>query len=652
MISFAEVDARIRSGVEQVSASAEGSHDPFAGMYVSNEQAQELAAQGPPAVVDKRLDELSDLLGLGPLERAVLAVCAAPEVSWRYARLYGYLHDDLTRQLASPRLIAALLAGGEISGDDVMASLDAAAPLRRLGAVMPLDEPQLPLADRPLKCADAVAARLVGGIDPAADGAPGELVEVPVIAPIPEDVARRLRALITAGGDTAVAVVGGDAASAVALALGRRVLLVRARVVDATSRLSALRLRAALERAVLAFEGTHELGPEERIELWRVIGAASERPIVCVEPVHEAGALGQVPAIAFRLPANDAAGRREQWSARVPGAQIEEVAVKFRLSSSQIARAARIATTQANGRGATIPSPADLDFGARAASRHALDGLALRVEGDFGFDDLIIPEKARRALTMIFAFLRHRDRVLFEWGYARSAGSSPGMTILFAGESGTGKTMAAQVVANELGLELFQIDLATVVSKFIGETEKQLDRIFTGAAGSNAILLFDEADALFGKRSEVQDAHDRYANVEVAYLLQRIERYDGAVILTTNLRHNIDKAFLRRLDLVVDFPFPDEDDRGRLWQRLLPAQAPIGEIDVDFLSRRFKLSGGSIRNVSVAAALLAAGDGNRITMEHIARGIALEYDKLGRLTIESDFGRFYDAVRVGAPPRD
>jgi AAA+ superfamily predicted ATPase len=354
----------------------------------------------------------------------------------------------------------------------------------------------------------------------------------------------------------------------------------------------------------------------------------------------------------IRLPASDAELRRRHWSRGAPGTAIEDVAVKFRLSSSQIARAARIAAAHAAARGARLPSEDDLNYGARASSRHSLDGLALRIEGHFASEDLIVPEKARRALTLISTFLAHRDRVLFDWGYVRSAGPAGGMKILFAGEPGTGKTMAAQVVAGELGLDLFQIDLATVVSKFIGETEKQLDRIFTAAAGSNAILLFDEADALFGKRSEVHDAHDRYANVEVAYLLQRIERYDGAVILTTNLRHNIDKAFLRRLDLVVDFPFPDEDDRSRLWQRLLPAQAPIGEIDVEFLSRRFKLSGGSIRNVSVAAALLAAGDGNLITMEHIARGISLEYDKLGRLTLESDFGRFYDAVRVGAAARD
>ncbi len=201
------------------------------------------------------------------------------------------------------------------------------------------------------------------------------------------------------------------------------------------------------------------------------------------------------------------------------------------------------------------------------------------------------------------------------------------------------------------GWSWFRIDLATVVSKFIGETEKQLERVFDAAAGSNAILLFDEADALFGKRSEVQDAHDRYANIEVAYLLQRIEAYDGAVILTSNLRHNIDLAFLRRLDLVVEFPFPEEDDRARLWRRLVPAGAPTVEIDVAFLAERFRLSGGSIRNASLTAALIAAGEGGTITMAHLARAIALEYDKLGRLTLESDFGPLYGAIRPSVAAR-
>ena len=198
------------------------------------------------------------------------------------------------------------------------------------------------------------------------------------------------------------------------------------------------------------------------------------------------------------------------------------------------------------------------------------------------------PRPARappHAPALHLAYLRHRDLVLQEWGYERTVARTQGLKALFAGESGTGKTMAAQVLANELGLEMYRVDLATVVSKYIGETEKNLDRIFAAAEGSNAILFFDEADALFGKRSGVSDAHDRYANIEVAYLLQKMEGYAGAVILATNFRSNIDDAFLRRLDFVVDFPFPEAEDRRRIWQLLLPAQAPVDDdVDLDFLA--------------------------------------------------------------------
>src|SRR5205807_5666091 len=182
-------------------------------------------------------------------------------------------------------------------------------------------------------------------------------------------------------------------------------------------------------------------------------------------------------------------------------------------------------------------------------------------------------------------------------------------TALFAGESGTGKTMSAEVVARDLGLDLYVIDLSTVIDKYIGETEKNLDRIFSEADRVNGVLLFDEADAIFGKRSEVKDSHDRYANVEVAYLLQRMELFDGLAVLTTNLRANVDEAFTRRLDAVVDFPMPEEPDRSRLWRQNLKPSMPQGDdIDLAFLARRFKLSGGNIKNITVTAAYLAAED--------------------------------------------
>jgi SpoVK/Ycf46/Vps4 family AAA+-type ATPase len=219
------------------------------------------------------------------------------------------------------------------------------------------------------------------------------------------------------------------------------------------------------------------------------------------------------------------------------------------------------------------------------------------------------------------------------------------MKVLFAGESGTGKTMAAQVLGADLGLDLFRIDLAATVSKYIGETEKNLDRIFSAAEGSNAILFFDEADALFGRRSDVRDSHDRYANIEVSYLLQRMDSYPGAVILATNFRQNMDDAFLRRLDFVVDFPFPEAADRRRIWELVLPGQAPLADdVDTAFLANQFKLAGGNIRNASLAGAFLAADEGSAIGMRHLVRGVALEYAKLGRLTLESDFERFHELI--------
>jgi hypothetical protein len=648
-LRFVDLDARIREGVGQVAAAEADPRDPLAGLYVSDEQALSLAAHDPPAHVDERLAHLVRLLGLDELEQAVLAVCAAPEVSWRYGRLYGYLHDDMTRQLASPRLAAALLAGGAVAGEDVLHCLAAEGTLRRSGAVTMLEEQRLALAERPLKCADLIAAALVGaGL---ADSRPAmcEVVAVPSLAPAAAPLIDELRGALAVGGELTLALAGPDAPAALAFALGRELLLASAAgLVDATA-LAGARLAAVLFGRVLALCGLERLEPAQRDAALALLDGESERTLVCLESDDDGAVLGGRPALLVRIPALGLPERRAAWSALAQGSDVGEVAVKFRLSLTQIEHAAAIARARARARGADVPDARDLDGGARGASRHGLAGLASRVDGEAGWDGLVVPERALRSLRTISAFLRNRDSVLAEWGDGGAPSSAAGMSVLFAGESGTGKTLAAQVVARELGLDLFRIDLATVVSKYIGETEKNLDRIFAAAEGSNAVLLFDEADALFGKRSEVRDAHDRYANVEVAYLLQRIEGYAGVVILTTNLRQNIDEGFLRRLDLVVDFPFPEVGDRERLWTRLLPAHAALEQIDVPFLAARFKLSGGSIRNAALAGALLAADEGRALGMEQLVRAVALEYDKLGRLTLESDFERFYDIARAAGP---
>jgi SpoVK/Ycf46/Vps4 family AAA+-type ATPase len=228
--------------------------------------------------------------------------------------------------------------------------------------------------------------------------------------------------------------------------------------------------------------------------------------------------------------------------------------------------------------------------------------------------------------------------VLEQWGFGRKHARRAGFTALFVGQPGTGKTMAAEVMAGELGLDLYRIDLSGVVSKYIGETEKNLERVFRAADQGDALLLFDEADALFGKRSEVRDAHDRYANVEVAYLLQRLEAYEGVAILTSNLRGNIDEAFMRRLDFVLEFPMPEEAERLAIWRRALPSEAPLGtDVDLEFLSRKFKLAGGHIRNIALAAAFFAAADGGPIAMRHLVRGTRREHQKLGKLLGTREF---------------
>ena len=239
--------------------------------------------------------------------------------------------------------------------------------------------------------------------------------------------------------------------------------------------------------------------------------------------------------------------------------------------------------------------------------------------------------------------MAHRAQVYQDWGFGAKLNRGRGISALFAGPSGTGKTMAAEVLARHLRLDLYRIDLAGVVSKYIGETERNLRSIFTAAERGGAILFFDEADALFGKRSEVKDSHDRYANIEVNYLLQRMEDFRGLAILATNRKSALDSAFVRRLRFIVDFPFPDAAHRLRIWQSVFPPQADLQELDVAWLAR-FEIPGGQIRNIALAAAFLAASEGAPIGMLHVMRAARREYAKMDRIVQEADFGPYYAAV--------
>jgi hypothetical protein len=649
-LRFELLDGRIRDAVETVAAADPNPTDPFRGLYISDDLALSLARSASSDGLDSRLEQAASLFGLDLLDASVLSLCAAPELNPRYGRLYAYLHDDVTRKLASPRLVARLLEGEGVGAADVLACFAAAAPLRRHGALRLLEAGgPIPLAERPVKVADRVAAFLLGsGLDESTRDGRLRRVRLPDFDPGRTEVVASLRGLLAIESALPLVVAGPDAPALLAAALERPVVLADVADVLDTEVMREAALAGALEHARLAFDGIAELEPAERRRVLRALAALDERPLLCVPSREAAVALGDETALVVEAPLPSFAERKTAWAELAGVEEVTDVAAKFRLSVGQIVDAAEVARLAAATRGDERPSPEDLDLGAREASSSRLGELATRLTPAFAWDDLVLPERQREVLGSISAYLRHRDLVLSEWGYERTVARTQGLKVLFAGESGTGKTMAAQVLARELGLELFRIDLATIVSKYIGETEKNLDRIFSAAEGSNAILFFDEADALFGKRSEVRDSHDRYANIEVAYLLQKMESYAGAVILATNFRQNIDDAFLRRLDVVVDFPFPEAPDRERIWRLLLPDAAPVEEdVDVPFLAGQFKLSGGGIRNCSLAAAFMAADDGGAIGMRHLVRAVALEYGKLGRLTLESDFERFHELIRPG-----
>lgn len=312
-------------------------------------------------------------------------------------------------------------------------------------------------------------------------------------------------------------------------------------------------------------------------------------------------------------------------TARMNGA-LDGVASQFSLS----ARAIVMAGTELRGV-AESGSQADraLWNACRSVSRSGLDDLAQRLDPVAGWKDLVLPEAQQRTLRQVAAHAKHRLRVYQQWGFAGKGMRGLGMSALFAGESGTGKTMAAEVLANELYLDLYRIDLSGVVSKYIGETERNLRRVFDAAETNGAMLLFDEADALFGKRSEVRDSHDRYANIEVSYLLQRMEAYRGLAILTTNMKAALDVAFSRRLSFVVQFPFPDQAQRELIWRRMFPEATPVDALEYAKLAR-LSMSGGNIRSIALNAAFLAADEGTAVGMRHLLQAAHTEAAKRDR----------------------
>jgi len=684
------LDLRLRLAVEALrDEMTVRATDPFRGLYVSEADVDTLLATDEPmdaarqllggeaGDVAPRVAHLAKVFELNAFEQEVLLICLAPELDLRYERLFAYLQDDVTRKRPTVDLIMRLLDGTIEGRLQIRQSLSPDGKLFRERLLALGDEAagQWPLLSRPLRLDDRVASYLLGSdirdlrvehctrLYAPPDAAARE--DLPL--PIETQLVHHLCLLPPAGPRQAVIYLQGMAAAGkVAIArtacsrAERTLLLVDADVLltnaQATTLLALVVHEALLRDAVLAITDVGRLLSQQpevlpvRTLLKRLVTDYRLTVILLGEQYWEPALLfDDTNAFRIEVPVPARLSALGAWThelgAVLPAGVIHDMASRYRLDPTAIHAVARAAKSRADWRGEDQIRPDDVRAAARAVAAPDLAGLARRLETRYRWDDIVLPHDAGLQLRELSQRARNQSKVFEAWGFGQKLVRRSGITALFVGQPGTGKTMAAEVIANDLDLDLYRIDLSSVVSKYIGETEKNLERIFQAADLGDAVLLFDEADALFGKRSEVRDAHDRYANVEIAYLLQRLEAYEGMVILTTNMRGNIDEAFLRRLDSVLEFPFPEELERLKIWRQSFPLDAPVHtDVDLPFLARKFRLAGGHIRNIVVGAAYLAANDSDTIGMRHIARATRREYQKIGKLVADSDFEQYFSLL--------
>ncbi|MEM1177733.1 MAG: ATP-binding protein [Acidobacteriota bacterium] len=617
-------------------------------------------APPPPIPPEDPVEQIVAAFDLSPFERDMMLLCAGVELDGELASLVTRAHG--VDELRPPTFSLALAA---LEGPH-WSALSPASPLRwwsliEVGAGGVLTQ-------SPLRLDEWLLHHLVGL------GSLDRRLEA-LLEPVPleyEPVAsHRQRAAQIVGMwdvDTSVhelpivQLVGADAADQHQLAafacaylelglfrLGADALPTAANELDDLLRLWRREARLSRLALVLDCQEFDAQDAQRRGAVHRFIDRVGT-PLVVSAPKRQR--LGPRESVSFDVKRPSSHEQREIWRAMlgetaelVPDG-IEQLVGQFDLSARGIERALDGALGELAAR---PPEEVDADtqpasslirslwHSARRQARPGLDHLAQRIEGGAGWDDLILPDSQRTVLRELVSHIKRRTRVWDDWGFADKGIRGLGTAALFAGPSGTGKTLAAEVLANELELDLYRIDLSAVISKYIGETEKNLSKVFRAAEDGGVVLLFDEADALFGKRTEVKDSHDRHANIEVSYLLQRMETYRGLALLTTNLKSALDQAFLRRFRFIVEFPFPGAAQRADIWRRVLPESAPSDELDFQQLSR-LNVSGGNIRNIALAAAFLAAEDDEPIHMRHILHAARRELAKVGQPLPDFDLG--------------
>ncbi|MBD2207034.1 ATP-binding protein [Calothrix sp. FACHB-1219] len=679
-------DAEIDNFLQQANQTEnQASTEAKTQLITLHSQIQQRIQQTLSAGISLRLPYLCQIFNLSPFETDILLLALAPELNLRYQKLYAYLQDDVTRKRPSVDLalrLFCLTIDERIQAREIFAPQE---PLLDVPLILLHEDPTerpTPLLNRSLKLDDRITAFLLGS-----DTLDSRLCHpTPMVRRVlpkrhlhslilPEVVKATLQQIISLEikHSSWLCILHGAAgagkkscAEAVAQARNQTLLvldlpkMLKAELPFSTLINIAFR-EARLYQGIVYLDGWEELLTEElkykhaiqlieqQIEQFQ--GLVFLATHVLWQPNHAQ----HYQFIQIKLPLPDESSRLLLWQTSLnqshtihPQVNLSYLASAFRFSGGQIQRAIKHAENYAHlqeSKNCTVTDEILLK-GCRLESNQHLVTFARKITPKRIWQDLVLPKDTLTQLQELCKQVRYRSKVYTDWGFDGKLSLGKGLIALFTGDSGTGKTLSAEILAKDLELELYQVDISLVVSKYIGETEKNLSRVFDEAQTSNAILFFDEADALFGKRSDVKDAHDRYANIEVNYLLQRVEEYQGIIILSSNLSKNIDKAFVRRLHFSIEFPFPDEQHRLQIWRGIFPKQAPISqEVDFEFLARKFKIAGGNIKNVALAAAFQAATDGDAIKMKHLMLAMKREYQKLGKVCERTDFVQYYELVR-------
>jgi AAA+ superfamily predicted ATPase len=639
------------------------------------------------AGIDLRLARLAGTFELDDVARTALLCCAAAELDARFTRLFAYLQDDAGKKRPTFWLLARLATGRAV---DPIGLRGLFGPSSSLFCHRLLD-PQPDTIEGPFPTTET---RLAAGL---IDFLVGTDRLPPLLAESTELIAasaaldrlayhRHHQAIIhellrcrQATGRLPLCYVAGPEgagkrliARTLAAAIDKDLLHVRAAklptavaAIEDFGRL--LRRESRLRDCVVLLDGIDEgLGESDREQARAgLVDCLLQALVGCdvmasgIKPPAELRHRLRARPLGFELAYPTVDERTEVWRRRLPAhvaaeltADIPVLASKFRFTPGQIAEAIDIATMTApcDANGHACITNTGLYARCRNVAEQGLHLFCQKIVPRYEWNDIVLPADTQAQLREICRWLKHRSQVYDAWGFGTKLGLGKGLTVLFSGASGTGKTMSAEIIAGELQLDLFRVDLSRVVSKYIGETEKNLSRIFAQIYCSNCVLFFDEADALFGKRTEVKDAHDRYANIEINYLLMEMDRYEGVIIVSTNMKGNFDQAFTRRFSHIVEYPIPGERLREAIWRKSFPQATPLAaDVDFAFLAEKFNLPGGSIKNIALNSAFLAAAEGGEVTMGHVILATKREYQKIGRVCSKSDFGQHYALVREAEP---